>query len=183
MREIKITVDKPFTPIELTIKKEVLAEIVDVPKPKESVKADFKPTQEQLDIMKRDHLDLPPTMLGIQKIPDIAVAPNEIKSTPIVVELNDSNFESQIAKGMCIVEFGAKWCVPCREMASIYESVMSQHVNVSAFRVDVDLCPNTKARQGISGFPAFVLYSDGKRMDSRIGQMSREVFEQWIKQH
>jgi thioredoxin 1 len=178
---IKVEVDKPFKPIELTIKKEVIAEIVDIPK--ERVKADFKPTQEQLDIMQRDHLTIPPKFAesNTPQMPDIGVAPQEIKiQAQTVVELSDTNFEASISNGTCVVKFGASWCMPCREMGPIFESVMSQHGTIAAFRVDVDMCPNTKARHGITAFPTFVMFNNGKRMDSRIGKMTREEIERWI---
>ena len=86
-------------------------------------------------------------------------APNEevrtdSSSPSKVIILNDSNFDSQIANGLVLVDFWATWCGPCKVQGPIVEQV-AQHVQDSATiaKLDVDANPKIAQRFNIRSIP------------------------------
>ena len=46
-----------------------------------------------------------------------------------IVELTDANFATEVeqAKGVCLVDFWAEWCPPCRMVAPIVEEIAGEY--------------------------------------------------------
>jgi thiol-disulfide isomerase/thioredoxin len=64
------------------------------------------------------------------------------------------------AKKVKVIEFSAKWCVPCKVFAPIYSKLKSQFKNDVAFdTVDTDTEEGDKLvnKYGMSGLPAIVI--------------------------
>jgi thiol-disulfide isomerase/thioredoxin len=67
---------------------------------------------------------------------------------------------AKTAKKVKVIEFSAKWCVPCKVFAPIYSKLKSQFKNDVAFdTVDTDTEEGDKLvnKYGMSGLPAIVI--------------------------
>ena len=92
-------------------------------------------------------------------------------STPsIVVALNTANFESQIAKGVVLVDFWAPWCGPCRTQGPIVEEVAGQLQGKAVVaKVNVDEEQAVAEKFNIQGIPTLIVFKNGKPAKQFVG--------------
>jgi len=91
-------------------------------------------------------------------------------------ELNDSNFETSIAKGVTLVDFHAPWCGPCRMQTPVLEKVESKVGDKAKIAsVNVDDHPGVAAKFGIRSIPTLILFSDGKLVKQFVGLQSENA--------
>ena len=88
-----------------------------------------------------------------------------------VTSLSESEFDAAVAGGVCVVDFWATWCGPCRMMAPIFESVAAEMAGrpVKFFRVDVDEAPMSAGRFGVQSIPTLLVLKDGVESDVSVG--------------
>ena len=88
-----------------------------------------------------------------------------------VTSLSESEFDAAVAGGVCVVDFWATWCGPCRMMAPLFESVAAEMAGkpVKFFRVDVDEAPQAAGRFGVQSIPTLLVLKDGVEADVSVG--------------
>lgn len=79
-----------------------------------------------------------------------------------VREASQADFDRHVASGTCIVDFTAKWCGPCQQIAPAFEELASRNGHVTFLKVDVDKEKALAQRCGIKAMPTFQLYKGGK---------------------
>ena len=97
--------------------------------------------------------------------------------------LTDGTFNERVSKskGISVVDFFANWCMPCKIMAPIIESLAAElDGTVSFFKLDVDENQSTAGRLGIRSIPTFIVFRNGKEIDRMVGGMSEESFRDKI---
>jgi len=93
-----------------------------------------------------------------------------------MIELNESNFDSETSTGLVLVDFHAAWCGPCRMLAPVLESVTGAKIA----KVDTDQNANIAARYNISAIPKLLFMKDGQVVDQLTGLVSRETIQNKI---
>ena len=88
-----------------------------------------------------------------------------------VTSLDDNDFGSAVSRGVCVVDFWAPWCGPCRMMAPLFESVAAELADrpVKFFRVNVDEAPESAGRFGVQSIPTLLVLKDGVEADVSVG--------------
>ena len=88
-----------------------------------------------------------------------------------VEHLTEQTFDSAVASGVCVVDFWAPWCGPCRMQGPIFESVADALSATPAkfFKVNVDEAPEIAGRFGVQSIPTLVVLKDGVETDVRVG--------------
>jgi len=87
-----------------------------------------------------------------------------------VVALNTANFESQLAKGVVLVDFWAPWCGPCRTQGPIVEEVAGQLQGKAVVaKVNVDEDQVVAEKFNIQGIPTLIVFKDGKPVKQFVG--------------
>ncbi len=87
-----------------------------------------------------------------------------------IIELTSANFEATISEGITLVDFWAPWCMPCKLMAPIFDSVAEQVGDKVRFaKVNIDQELELANRLGIQSIPTLMLFKDGRDVDIRIG--------------
>ena len=80
----------------------------------------------------------------------------------MIVELNESNFDSEALHGLKVIEFYATWCVYCKRQRM--EFIEFENSDVWIGIVDGDESPNLVQKYKINGYPTFVLLKDGQEI-------------------
>ncbi|KAI8817332.1 thioredoxin-domain-containing protein [Fimicolochytrium jonesii] len=83
---------------------------------------------------------------------------------------------------LCVVDFFATWCGPCKAIAPRFEKLSDQYTNVVFLKVDVDEHQSIARECSVSAMPTFHLYKSGKKLDEVVGADIVRV-ERLVSQH
>lgn len=81
----------------------------------------------------------------------------------------DENFEALVAENeRIVVKFHASWCGKCRLFKAKYKRIAKEeeYQHISFLDVNAEENPETRKSAGVTHLPTFVIYQDGKRVDS-----------------
>ncbi|KAK8803530.1 hypothetical protein WA158_001224 [Blastocystis sp. Blastoise] len=90
---------------------------------------------------------------------------------PGVIEIHDDlEIQLQRQKGkLCVVDFYAQWCQPCKMMHPIFDNFAGKYSTVAFFRVDSDENQRICSEKGIRALPTFHFYINGDLKDQLQG--------------
>ena len=97
---------------------------------------------------------------------------------------NDENFEKDISTQdvTVVVDFGAEWCGPCKQLDPILEEIANENINsLKVFKINIDENPMTPQKFGVRGIPTLMLFKDGNLLDTKVGSLTKSALEAWIK--
>ena len=97
---------------------------------------------------------------------------------------NDENFDKDISsqKVPVLVDFGAEWCGPCKQLDPILEQIAHENTDkLKVFKINIDENPLTPQKFGVRGIPTIMLFNDGKLIDTKVGSLHKSSLDAWIK--
>ena len=100
-----------------------------------------------------------------------------------VVLLNTDNFEREVyqADVPVLVDFTATWCVPCKEVDPIVESLAPEMAGRAKIgKLDIDESPGIYRGLGVNGVPHVLFFRDGEEQDRIAGVQSRETYVDYL---
>ena len=100
------------------------------------------------------------------------------------LKTNDESFESDISTQSVpvVVDFGAEWCGPCKQLDPILEDIASENIDrLKVFKLNIDENPMTPQKFGVRGIPTIMLFKEGKLIDTKVGSLPKSALEAWIK--
>lgn len=96
-------------------------------------------------------------------------------------DVTDGTFEAEVLKAgrPVLVEFGAAWCPPCRQLEPILSEIASEWKGkLTVVALDIDSNVDTTMRYGVMGVPALLLFQDGRPVEQWNGfQPKRKIVE------
>ena len=98
------------------------------------------------------------------------------------VQVTDSTFEREVIQSdqPVLVDFGAGWCPPCREMTPRIEQLATEHRGVKVVQVDVDANPRLSRRFAIEFLPTLMVFYRGERVAVSTGAMSYAQLDRFL---
>mgnify|MGYP001040865050 CR=1 FL=1 len=96
------------------------------------------------------------------------------------LEMDDASIGAAIRSyPLLVVDCWAAWCGPCRTMAPVIEQLAKKYKGKMVFgKLNVDHNSDTAARFQIMSIPAFLVFKQGKHVDTIIGAMPAQQLEQ-----
>ena len=85
---------------------------------------------------------------------------------------NRDEFNQAIKEGTVLVDFFATWCGPCKMLSPVLEEV-SQEVDATIIKVDVDEAGPLAAQFGIQAVPTLILFKNGQPVETRMGYQNK----------
>ena len=101
-----------------------------------------------------------------------------------VTELTGKEFQEFAKRGLVLVDFSAEWCMPCLIMAPILEDMAKKFKGKIRFaKIDIDDNRGISEKFKIFSIPNFILFKDGIVLDSFVGSMPEEDFEERLREY
>ena len=98
-----------------------------------------------------------------------------------VVEADEKSFDQVIAEGVCLVDFWAPWCGPCRMVGPVVDELAEElDGQARVLKVNVDEAPDLAARFGVQAIPYLVVLKDGEMVDRHVGVRSKNDLKQSV---
>lgn len=101
-------------------------------------------------------------------------------------ELTDEAFESEISGSSLpvLVDFGAEWCHPCKQLDPIVEELAAEwQGKVKVFHLDIDENTDSTMQYGVMGVPTLILFKDGEPAERMTGYAPREKIVDKLSPH
>ena len=101
----------------------------------------------------------------------------------MVVEINDSDFESKVVKSAqpVLVDMWAPWCVPCRMVAPVVDKLAQKYAGKMTFyKMNIDENPRVPASFRVMSIPTLMLFKNGKAVDTIVGAVPEKTLSSRI---
>ena len=97
------------------------------------------------------------------------------------VIMTDEEFDDIIgSKDICVVDFSASWCGPCRMMAPVLEDVSAKYKGKYMFyQIDIDSAEELANKFNVTAVPTIIVFKKGKEVDRTSGYQEFEEFERF----
>ncbi|MBO5022338.1 MAG: thioredoxin [Clostridia bacterium] len=98
--------------------------------------------------------------------------------------INQKEFDEVTKTGICLVDFYATWCMPCRMFGAILEDIEEEiGESVKIFKVDVDENEALSRKFGVLSIPTILILKDGVLQEKHVGVWSKEDCIEAIKKY
>ena len=90
----------------------------------------------------------------------------------VIHRVSDDTFRTEVlsANQPVLVDFGAEWCHPCKQLDPIVEELAEEWVDrVKVCKLDIDANLTTTMSLGIMGVPTLILFIDGEPVERLTG--------------
>jgi thioredoxin 1 len=98
-----------------------------------------------------------------------------------IPQIDDQTFEVKVLQAdlPVLVDFGAEWCHPCKQLDPIIEELAQEWVGkVTVFKLDVDSNINATMTYGVMGVPSLILFIKGEPVEHMTGLVpKRRILE------
>ncbi|MBX3441039.1 MAG: thioredoxin fold domain-containing protein [Planctomyces sp.] len=95
---------------------------------------------------------------------------------------DDAWFQEEVVNSNVpvLVDFGATWCGPCRQLAPRLEQLEQKHGGqLKIVAIDVDEKPELASHYQVQGIPHMLILDGGKIVAEEVGSMEYTSLERW----
>lgn len=96
-----------------------------------------------------------------------------------LIHLEKEDLNKEISKGVCLVDFYADWCGPCKMLAPILEELDG---NLTIIKINVDKREDLAKEYNVMSIPTVIFFKEGKEVNKFVGFREKEEIEQIIKE-
>nr|ARW63701.1 thioredoxin [Chondria sp. (in: red algae)] len=103
-----------------------------------------------------------------------------------ILQVLDSSFESEVIKceTIVLVDFGARWCGPCRMIAPVISEIANEYKDIiKVVKVNTDSSPTIATEYGIRSIPTMMIFKNGMRVDTIVGAVPKSTLVNTLSKH
>jgi len=97
--------------------------------------------------------------------------------------VTDSTFQEILANNsVCVFDFSATWCGPCKRIAPIIEELATEYEGKAFIgKIDIEESPEVTEKFDIMSVPTILFFKDGELQNDKIvGAASKQILEEKI---
>ena len=96
--------------------------------------------------------------------------------------MTEEEFDAIIGSDkVCICDFSASWCGPCRMLAPIMEDISDKYKKKYYFyQIDIDSAEELAEKFNVEVVPTIIVFKNGKELSRTTGYQSYEEIEKFI---
>ena len=99
-------------------------------------------------------------------------------------ELNDSNFDNEIKKGLVMVDFWAPWCAPCRMVAPVLDELSNELKDqVTIAKLNVDENSGAASKYSVTSIPTMIIFKNGELVERAVGASPKQHYMSLLNKH
>jgi thioredoxin 1 len=94
-----------------------------------------------------------------------------------ITDLTDATFEPEVVEegGVVLVDFGAEWCHPCKQLDPVVEELADEwDGRVRVMKLDIDNNIDSTMKYQVMGVPTLILFKDGEPVERLTGFMPKK---------
>ena len=85
------------------------------------------------------------------------------------------------SKDICVCDFSASWCGPCRMMAPIMEDISQKYKGKYYFyQIDIDSAEDIAKKYNITAVPTMIIFKAGTEIARTSGYQEFDEFEKFL---
>lgn len=85
------------------------------------------------------------------------------------------------SKEICVCDFSASWCGPCRMMAPILEDISDKYKRKYYFyQIDIDSAEELAEKFSVEVVPTIIIFKNGKEIGRTTGFQEMDEFEKFM---
>lgn len=93
-----------------------------------------------------------------------------------VLHLTKEKFDETIKTGICVVDFWATWCGPCRMLTPIIDQIADElDGEFTICKVNVDEQLDLAQQFGVNTIPTLIYFKDGKEFERTVGLVPKQA--------
>ena len=88
-----------------------------------------------------------------------------------MIEITKENFQQEVMQSeqLCVVDFWASWCAPCKMIGQELQQVQERLPQVKFCKINVDEQMDLAVAHGVQSIPMLLIVKDGKILKELIG--------------
>ena len=103
-----------------------------------------------------------------------------------LIEIDNETFDAEVLHSTqpVLVDFGAEWCHPCKQLDPIIEELAVEWVGkVKIVKLDIDANASTAIRFGVMGVPTLILFLNGQPIERLTGFVPKKRILKKLEPH
>lgn len=100
-------------------------------------------------------------------------------------QLDSMEFRENVENGtgLCLVDFNATWCGPCKMQAPILEELSEASDDYQIYGLDVDQSPDIAGQYNVNAVPSLMIFKNGVLKETLVGFQAKDVLERALAKH
>ncbi|MCD8377750.1 MAG: thioredoxin [Candidatus Gastranaerophilales bacterium] len=104
----------------------------------------------------------------------------------MAIDVTEETFEAEVLKSdvPVVVDFGAKWCGPCRKLSPVLDEIETiLDTKAKIVKIDADENRELLKQYSVSGLPSLLIFKNGEPVERMAGLIPKSTIISNVEKH